>query len=70
MDYIVRKTLEIIQRNNPTSMSETMIRVDGFEDVKFYDSLAHAVTSFFKGSDFSIYIKLAMLCTSLGLTTK
>ena len=59
MNYIVNKTLDIIRRNAPSSDGETMIRIDGFEDVKFYDSLAHKITVAFLDSELSVDIKLA-----------
>ena len=36
-----------------------MIRIDGFEDVRFYDILAHQITEVFSKSGLSIDIKLA-----------
>lgn len=59
MNFIVNKTVEIIKRNIPSSDGETMIRVDGFEDVRFYDALARAITNEFKNSGLSVDIKLA-----------
>lgn len=44
MKFIVNKTVEIIKRNIPASDGETMIRIDGFEDIRFYDALARAIT--------------------------
>ena len=59
MNYIVNKTVDIVRRNAPSSNGETMIRIDGFEDVKFYDSLAHRISVTFSNLDFSVDIKLA-----------
>ena len=59
MNYIVNKTVDIVRRNAPSSDGETMIRIDGFEDVRFYDSLAHKIRSTFSDSGLSVDIKLA-----------
>ena len=59
MKYIVNKTTEIIKRNAPTSDGEAMVRVDGFEDVRFYENLALKITQAFNESDLSVDIKLA-----------
>lgn len=59
MKFIVNKTVEIIKRNIPASDGETMIRIDGFEDIRFYDALARAITHEFEGSNLSVDIKLA-----------
>ena len=59
MKYIVNKIAEMIRRNSPSSDSEAMIRVDGFEDVCFYDNLAHKITDDFAGSGLTVDIKLA-----------
>ena len=59
MNYIVNKTVDIVRRNAPSSNGETMIRIDGFEDVRFYDNLAHRISMAFSNSDLSVDIKLA-----------
>ena len=59
MKYIINKTVEIIKRNSPALDGETMIRIDGFEDVRFYDGLAQKIAAEFAGSGLSIDIKLA-----------
>ena len=59
MKYIVNKIAEMIRRNSPSSDSEAMIRVDGFEDVCFYDNLAHKITGDFAGTGLTVDIKLA-----------
>ena len=59
MNYIVNKTVDIIRRNAPSSNGETMIRIDGFEDVRFYDNLAHRISMAFSNSELSVDIKLA-----------
>lgn len=59
MKYIVNKTADIIRRSSPSLEGEAMIRVDGFEDVRFYDNLAHKIVNDFSGSGLSVDIKLA-----------
>ena len=59
MKYIVNKTTEIIKRNAPAIDGEAMVRVDGFEDVRFYENLALKITQAFSESDLSVDIKLA-----------
>ena len=44
MKYIIEKTAEMIRRNSPSGNGETMIRVDGFEDVRFYDIFKILIT--------------------------
>lgn len=59
MNYIVNKTVDIVRRNAPSSNGETMVRIDGFEDVRFYDNLAHRISIAFSSSELSVDIKLA-----------
>ena len=59
MNYIVNKTVDIVKRNAPSSDGETMIRIDGFENVRFYDGLAHRISAAFADSGLSVDIKLA-----------
>ena len=59
MKYIVNKTAEMIKRNTPSSDGEAMIRVDGFEDVRFYEMLAQKISQDFSNSGLSVDIKLA-----------
>lgn len=59
MNYIVNKTTEIIKRNAPAIDGEAMIRVDGFEDIRFYENLASKIMQSFRESGLSVDIKLA-----------
>lgn len=59
MKYIVNKTTEIIKCNAPAIDGEAMIRIDGFEDVRFYENLALKISQSFSDSDLSVDIKLA-----------
>ena len=45
MKYIVNKTAEIIRNSAPAPDGEAMIRVDGFEDIRFYNNLALKITN-------------------------
>lgn len=59
MNYIVNKTAEIIRNSAPAEDGEAMIRVDGFEDVRFYENVALRVTQDFQETNLSVDIKLA-----------
>lgn len=59
MKYIVSKTAEIIKRNAPAIDGEAMIRIDGFEDIRFYENVALRITKDFEESGLSVDIKLA-----------
>ncbi len=59
MKYIVNKTAEIIKRSAPTIDGEAMIRVDGFEDVRFYENVALKITQDLSESGLGLDIKLA-----------
>lgn len=59
MKYIINKIVEIIKRNAPAIDGEEMIRVDGFEDVQFYENLALKITQEFANSNLTVDIKLA-----------
>ena len=60
MKYIVSKTCDIIIEHAPKNPSgETMIRVDGFEDIRFYEKLSREISEYFKNKQLDISIKLA-----------
>lgn len=59
MNYIVNKTAEIIRNSAPADDGEAMIRVDGFEDVRFYQNVALMVSRDFLESGLTVDIKLA-----------
>lgn len=59
MRYIVNRVVELILGNEPSSDTETMIRVDGFENVAIYEKVAAKVTSLLENEGISIDIKLA-----------
>ena len=59
MKYIVNKTVEMISSNAPTKDGEAMVRVDGFEDIIFYENVASKLTEELIAKDLEIDIKLA-----------
>ena len=59
MKYIINKTLELIKRNSPQIDGEAMIRVDGFEEIQFYEKLATELEKEFSETKIIVDIKLA-----------
>lgn len=59
MKFIVNRIVELIVNNAPSNDGETMIRVDGFEDVKVYETLSRKLTEEFACVDLTVNIKLA-----------
>ena len=59
MKYVVNSIIDLIVNNSPSATGEMMIRVDGFEDVKIYETLARKLTEIFKDSGLTVDIKLA-----------
>lgn len=59
MKYVVNSILDLIVNNAPSSNGEMMVRVDGFEDVKIYESLGKKLTKYYDNINLSINIKLA-----------
>ena len=59
MQYIVRQIVELIAENEPAPGSETIVLVNGFEDLKIYAELSNEINKKYTGSRFSINIKLA-----------
>lgn len=59
MKYIVNSIIELIVNNAPSNDGEMMIRVDGFEDVKIYETLSRKLKEEFAGGNLSVDIKLA-----------
>lgn len=59
MKFIVNSIAELIVNNAPSNDGEMMIRVDGFEDVKIYETLSRKLTEEFAGGDLTVDIKLA-----------
>lgn len=59
MKYIVNTITELILNNAPEKDSETMIRVDGFENLAIYEAVARAIKEKLDGTEYSYDIKLA-----------
>ncbi len=59
MEYIVNKTVDLINEKTITNDNEAIIRIDGFEDISFYENVASKITNEFKNSNLKIDIKLA-----------
>ena len=41
MKYVVNKIVELIYANGPSKDKETMVRVDGFEDINIYNQVIY-----------------------------
>lgn len=59
MKYIVNSVANLILNNAPFADGEMMIRVDGFEDIKIYETLARIVSKGLKERNLTVRIKLA-----------
>ncbi|MFT4142835.1 MAG: ATP-binding protein [Mobilitalea sp.] len=59
MKYIVNSIANLIINNAPSSDGEMMIRVDGFENIKIYESLARKVSKELSNEGLTVKIKLA-----------
>ena len=57
--YIVNTIVKQILNNKPDRQGETMIRVDGFENIEIYEAIARKVTELLDKEDLTIEIKLA-----------
>lgn len=59
MKYIVNRIVEIILGNEPLSDNETMVRVDGFDNIAVYEQVAGRITSLFEEKGLTVDVKLA-----------
>lgn len=59
MKYVIDRIVELILEKEPSSDMETMIRVDGFENVAIYERVAAKLTSELESEGISLDIKLA-----------
>ena len=59
MRYVINSIVELILNNAPSNNGEMMIRVDGFEDVKIYETLSRKLKDEFLSRELTIDIKLA-----------
>lgn len=59
MKYIVESIAGLILNNAPSADGEMMIRVDGFEDIKIYETLARKISKGLEERNLTVRIKLA-----------
>ena len=59
MKYIVNRIADLIINNAPKKDSEMMIRIDGFQDLKIYESVSQQLTKYFSKTNLTIDIKIA-----------
>ena len=59
MKYIVSSIASLILNNAPSADGEMMIRVDGFEDIKIYETLARTISKGLKERNLTVRIKIA-----------
>lgn len=59
MKYVVNRIIELIMDNEPSKDKETMIRVDGFDNIKIYEQVASKLSEELRKERLSLDIKLA-----------
>lgn len=59
MNYIVRSIVDVIINNLPENSEETMVRIDGFEDIEIYFGIAKKLSEEFENRGFSYEIRMA-----------
>ncbi len=59
MKYVVNRIIELIMDNEPSKNKETMIRVDGFDNIKIYEQVASKLTELLYKEGLTLDIKLA-----------
>ena len=59
MNYISNQILRLISSHEPDVKGETMILINGFEDLKLYNRVARLIESQYKPSSLTVDIKLA-----------
>ena len=59
MKYIVNRIADMIINNAPAKDSEMMIRIDGFQDLRIYESVAQLITKYFSKSGLTVDVKIA-----------
>lgn len=58
MKYVVNSLVQLIENQAPTKDTETIILVDGFENLEIYENLARKITEAYKDSDLIVDVKL------------
>ncbi len=59
MKYLVNRIIEFIMDNEPSKDKETMIRVDGFDNIKIYEQVASKLSEQLHKEGLTLDIKLA-----------
>lgn len=59
MKYIVQAIINEISGYNPTKDHETMVKIDGFEELQLYFQIAYELSKYFEKKNLTIKIKLA-----------
>ena len=59
MKYIVNRIVELILGNEPSADRETMIRVDGFDNIAVYEHVAAKITSLLEIRGLTVDVRLA-----------
>lgn len=59
MNFVVDKIIDLIKLHTPLDADETMIRIDGFENICIYEKLARGIIHLYENSELVIDIKLA-----------
>ena len=59
MKYVVNKITELIMNNEPSKSTETMVRVDGFENIEIYEQVAVQLFKIVESKGLTINVKLA-----------
>ena len=59
MPYIIDRIVEIVSSDVIRTDSETMIMVNGFEDLSIYERIASSLEQYYENTSISIRIKLA-----------
>ena len=59
MKYVVNKIIELIMNNEPSKNTETMVRVDGFENIEIYEQVAVQLFKIVESKGLTINVKLA-----------
>lgn len=59
MRYVVNRIVELILGNEPSANKETMIRVDGFDNIAIYEQVASRITSLLWEKGLTVDVRLA-----------
>lgn len=59
MKYIIEQIIQNIAGYSPSTADEVMVRIDGFESIDIYKSIAERITAMYGGSELKYVVKLA-----------